>query len=614
LSKDISSITRNADNKKEEREENKKLQQAEQERGGRELKTELLYGAENAVRRGVYFMSNVKKGMDIYFDHRAPSIVVEVQEYRNGYLDIRRSGGKIRAFTEITKDNVYYCKELMKLVDELRHLDGVKGGIAVSESEYMATTVLEEAKPLTQVMYSNVKEVVEQAQYIFDTFWNKAIPAEDRIREIEEGIKPDFIETIRDPNQVQKITFDIVRSAEEEILAIFSTANAFDRQKRAGTIELLKEAADLRGIKVRILTPFDERIKKSEEEEEKEDDNGSNDDSDSNINNNKRVCNPTNNGKIKIQFIEPVLQTKVSILVVDRKFSLSVEVKDDSKDTSYKAMGLTSYSNSKSTVLSYASIFEALWIQTKLYEQLKEHERMEKEFIDIAAHELRTPLQPIISYNALALKNLIDKDEAMRVIDKQARRLQKLATDLLAASRIESGNLTYKMEKTKINDIILDVINSAAITTAKANNHHHHLDKKELSIKTELDSANSNIEIDADKDRITQALFNIIDNAIKFTSKGIIKIENHVYLDKNKIEIRVSDTGSGIPKDILPRLFSKFVTRSVGKGSQHGTGLGLFITKAIVTAHNGQITAFNNDDRGGATFTIVLPINRKGKS
>jgi signal transduction histidine kinase len=277
-------------------------------------------------------------------------------------------------------------------------------------------------------------------------------------------------------------------------------------------------------------------------------------------------------------------------------------------------MGLTSYSNSKSTVLSYASIFEALWIQTKLYEQLKEHERMEKEFIDIAAHELRTPLQPIISYNALALKNLIDKDEAMRVIDKQARRLQKLATDLLAASRIESGNLTYKMEKTKINDIILDVINSAAITTAKANNHHHHLDKKELSIKTELDSANSNIEIDADKDRITQALFNIIDNAIKFTSKGIIKIENHVYLDKNKIEIRVSDTGSGIPKDILPRLFSKFVTRSVGKGSQHGTGLGLFITKAIVTAHNGQITAFNNDDRGGATFTIVLPINRKGKS
>ena len=227
---------------------------------------------------------------------------------------------------------------------------------------------------------------------------------------------------------------------------------------------------------------------------------------------------------------------------------------------------------------------------------------------------MRTPLQPIISYNALALKNKIDKDVAMTVIDRQARRLQKLATDLLEASRIESGNLTYKMQKIKINDTILDVINSIAITTAKGK--HHQLAKKVLgpSIKTELDRANDNLEIDADKDRITEALSNIIDNAIKFTDKGIIKVENHVYIDKNKIEIRVSDTGCGIPKDILPRLFGKFVTKSVGrKTSQHGTGLGLFITKAIVTAHNGQIRAFNND-RGGATFIIVLPIYSNNKS
>jgi two-component system sensor histidine kinase VicK len=122
--------------------------------------------------------------MDICFDHRAPSIVVENEEYSNGYIDIRKRGAKIRAFTEIKKDNIHYCKKLMKLVDELRHLDGVKGGIAVSEREYMATTVLEETKPLTQVIYSNVKEVVEQGQYIFDTLWNQAISAEQRIREI----------------------------------------------------------------------------------------------------------------------------------------------------------------------------------------------------------------------------------------------------------------------------------------------------------------------------------------------------------------------------------------------------------------------------------------------
>ncbi len=107
--------------------------------------------------------------MDIFFDKNAPSIVVDIAEYKDGYKDIRKRGGKIRAFTEITQDNLRYCKGLIELVDELKHLDGVKGGVAVSENEYMATTLLQESSPLTQVIYSNVKEVVEQAQYIFDT-------------------------------------------------------------------------------------------------------------------------------------------------------------------------------------------------------------------------------------------------------------------------------------------------------------------------------------------------------------------------------------------------------------------------------------------------------------
>jgi two-component system, OmpR family, sensor histidine kinase VicK len=167
-------------------------------------KSEILYGVESAVGRGVYFMSNVKRSMDIFFDRRAPSIVTEIAEYRDGYIDIRKRGGKIRCFTEITKDNFRYCKELMKLVDEFRHLDGVRGGVAVSESEYMATTVLQEEKPLTQVIYSSVKEVVEQGQYIFDTLWNAAIPAQNKIREIEEGIVPYYTKVIDVPDSIIK--------------------------------------------------------------------------------------------------------------------------------------------------------------------------------------------------------------------------------------------------------------------------------------------------------------------------------------------------------------------------------------------------------------------------
>ena len=125
--------------------------------------------------------------MDIFFDKQAPSIVLGVEEYRDGYLEIRKRGGRIRAFTEITKENANYCRELLQLVDELRHLDGVKGAIAVSESEYMATTVLKESDPPTQVIYSNAKEVVEQGQYIFDTLWNNGVPAQQKLKEIEEG-------------------------------------------------------------------------------------------------------------------------------------------------------------------------------------------------------------------------------------------------------------------------------------------------------------------------------------------------------------------------------------------------------------------------------------------
>ena len=186
-----------------------------------EKRSEILYGVENAVGRGVYFMSNVKRRMDIYFDHRAPSIVVEIPEYKNGYIDIRKRGGKIRAFTEITKDNIHYCKELIKLVDELRHLNGVKGGIAVTESEYMATTLLEEAKPLTQVIFSSVKEVVEQGQYIFDTLWNTAIPAEQKIREIEEGVVPIRTRLINKQDEIIKQICHLNNSAER--LSICST-------------------------------------------------------------------------------------------------------------------------------------------------------------------------------------------------------------------------------------------------------------------------------------------------------------------------------------------------------------------------------------------------------
>lgn len=148
--------------------------------------TEVLTGTENAIRRGVNFMSNVRKNMDLCYDANAPSIVVDLAEYRNGYLNALKRGGRIRVITEINKENLQYCKQLTELVSELRHIDGVRGGMAVSESEYMATiSPLEGSTPLIHVVYSNMKQLVIHHQFIFDIMWDKATPAWKRIQELE---------------------------------------------------------------------------------------------------------------------------------------------------------------------------------------------------------------------------------------------------------------------------------------------------------------------------------------------------------------------------------------------------------------------------------------------
>jgi two-component system, OmpR family, sensor histidine kinase VicK len=256
--------------------------------------------------------------------------------YKNNYIAARERGCKIRLITEITKDNLQYCKELLNIVSEMRHLEGFVGGIAVSESEYMTTTTLKEKQLLTQVFYSNAREVVGQAQYTFTTFWSKAIPADQRIREIEYDIQREFIETISDPTEILELATRLVKSAKDEILVIFSSANAFARIRKSGRMNLLIQSALSYRITIKILTPFNDTI----------------------VNDVEIMQRKYRN--IEIKGIEPALQTKVTILIIDRSYSFVAELSDDTKSDSEGAVGLCSYSNSKSTVLSYVSIFETL--------------------------------------------------------------------------------------------------------------------------------------------------------------------------------------------------------------------------------------------------------------
>jgi K+-sensing histidine kinase KdpD len=519
-------------------------------------------------------------------NYTRPPLAILIEPIKNAFLDAKSRGIKLRYLTEITKDNIAYCKELITIVDELRHLDGIKGNFMISETEYLAPLILyEKDKTASQTIYSNVKELVEQQQYIFDTIWSKAIPAEQKIKEIEEGIEPEVIETIRDPIEVQLIGLELIKFATHEILVIFSTANAFHRQERAGAMELFKEATAERHVKIRILTPMDDIIKEKEQKFKEQ------------------------KHQIDIRNIDYPLQTKVTTLLVDRKFLLTVELKDDTKETSYEAIGLATYSNSKPTVLSYLSIFDTLWNQVDLYgelrdlyEQLKAHDKMQKEFINIAAHELRTPIQPILGLAEVLISkkgSVKQYNELIDAIIRNARRLQRLTEDILDVTRIESQqSLIIKKEQFTLNDLIRNTIHDIMIK--------REIENKNVKILYRPNKEEDLIFLKGDSQQIARVIFNLVSNAIKFTSRGtiLIKTKKEDYSGSdNRVIVSVKDSGSGIDHEISTRLFTKFVTKS-----ERGTGLGLFISKSIIESHGGKIWAENNADGKGATFSFSLPI------
>ncbi|MEM3063887.1 MAG: HAMP domain-containing sensor histidine kinase [Candidatus Nitrosotenuis sp.] len=225
--------------------------------------------------------------------------------------------------------------------------------------------------------------------------------------------------------------------------------------------------------------------------------------------------------------------------------------------------------------------------------RLQELDKMKTEFISIASHELKSPIQPIFGFAELAQSGDIDQKEAWDGVTTLAKKLQDLATNILDVTRIENNRLALYPQKTSLNSLIRD--NVAMLRAGIA---------KDVQIIEEL---GEDIEIELDRTRIEQVLRNLIGNAIKFTEKGTIRIKSSLNRKSGEVIVSVSDTGLGIPEDILPKIFGKFVTKGHERENLSGNGLGLFLCKGIINAHGGTITAKNNKD-GGATFEFSLPL------
>jgi nitrogen-specific signal transduction histidine kinase len=552
--------------------------------------TKVLYGVETVVNTIIEFLNRTNDVVYACVDQTRPVLTLDTLDLKNAFLYAKRRGVKLHYVTEITKDNISYCKQLMDMVDELRHLDGIKGNFYVSESGYLApATAHEVGKSASQVIYSNVTEIIEHQRYVFDSFWNKAIQAGDRIREIEEGIDLAKTEVIQSPQKIMDTFLDMIKLAKHEILLILPTINAFLREERIGTFELLKSSILERNVIVRIITPINDQIEAL-------------------LRNVSitlaKALPPELRGKDKkrqgglqvqrsaIQFKEAAVTT-VTILVIDRKVSLAIEKSDDTKPDFMEAVGLATYSNSEPTVVSYVSIFEALWKQAELVNQLEVHDKLQREFINIASHEMKTPTQAILGYSELLETDPKNNAEIIASLKRNANRLQRLTNDILEVSRIESQTLRLNKEKVNINEKIREIIDDVRNQIQNPND-----------LQINFLEAKHPVHLEADKTRLYQVIANLLTNAIKFTNEGTITVSADVNDNNNELIVTVRDSGEGIHSDIIPRLFTKFATKS-----NAGTGLGLYISKNIIEAHGGKIWAENNQDGKGANFTFTLPLS-----
>ena len=542
----------------------------------------VLQNVEEIIKRGKQVLESSVDylaclrigGLQLVYNNYFETLEKIMDKYKTGDHD------GVRIVTSIGKDNVELVRAFLRIGVQVRHVKNLPPiDFSVSDKEIVATILKSDYGELNQnLLVSNEAVYLSYFVSIFEELWKSGIEAENRIGAIEEGVDSEGIEIIQNPIEILTLRRNLLRSAQNEILMVFPATeyghHAGEEARINDLTELLRNAVE-REVNIRVVTSKEPPVREALQSLVEE------------LHEKQKV------NLLEMRYMEPHLQPRVSVVVVDRKFSLALELKDYTRHSiSVGIMGLATYSNSKATVLSYASMFETLWKQTEMYEQLKIHDRMQKEFINIAAHELRNPIQPLV-LSSESLKGSMPDEERISIVMRNARKLQILANEILDVTKIESNTLKLNKENIDLREIILygikDLQNYQTIAEGKVN--------------LIYEPSKEDIYVEADRDRVGQVISNLLNNSIKFTEKGTISIIAQKSADSQEVVVKVKDTGCGIDQEILPRLFLKFVTKS----DTGGTGLGLYICKSIIEAHGGRIWAENNKSEKGATFSFSLP-------
>ena len=619
---------------------------------------------KDTIERDWYFQDEILKLIyenyfELFKDNIKKMLLLNKMEQKNkpkSSLNKKDNIIGLRCILKITRQN-------MELVAKFLDIEGVyirhtstplPINFEVSDTKFTLSMRTYNKIDTSYVFSIQDISIVKYYKSLFEDLWNDGLDAMIKIKDIRsnKNAEEGFTELIENPDKTQQLLIHNIQKASKEILLILPSINAFFRYRKIGIFNILEkkllnislnnnirnEEGNSNKLLVKILTPTNYKLEKY-------------------ITNIYNRLKKTNKQKENIEFrrVESLSEIKSAYIIIDKKDLLTIELKDDSKDNFLDAIGSSLYSTTPTTVFSYISIFDTLWTQTELYESIRiandelqstteelreslqilanvnqeltitnemlnKHDKMQKEFINVAAHELRTPTQSIIGYCEMIDAFPENTQKYLEPVKRNAEKLYRLTEDILDVSRIESGTLKLEKSKFDLREIIVNLIED--LTTK--------MKKEENVIKSKKENIDKKINIQliypefyvqqplfvfADKNRIQQVLSNLLSNALKFTEEGVITINTETFMDtinnntnnveKEFVSIKIKDTGKGIDPEVLPRLFEKFATKS-----DRGTGLGLYISKNIIDAHGGKIWGKDNnkDGKNGAEFGFTLPL------
>jgi len=436
--------------------------------------------------------------------------------YVIGKILEKQQNGKHKGIRWITSINDNKDVELVKILlnkgIRIRHIYNKPFVNFVLSNNSFASTIEkkgEEGRLITSLLSSNDSLYLDHYNAIFEEQWKAGDDAEDRINDIEKGRSID-IEVIPSSKESLKLLYELFDFVKYEVLIILPSLNGFYRTEKSSGFKTLNELGS-KGLKIKVLSPLDYK----------------------NQDNLDKI--KSNYDHIQFRGLHSILQTINRITILDRSKTMILEIKDDVKDNFIDAFGLAIFVDGKSMASSYAAIFDSLWKQAEMYEQLQLQAKMQKEFINIAAHELRTPLQPILGLTEIVRNEIKDnphQKELLDIIISSTKRLKKLSEDILDVTKIESHSLNLNKENFDINAIILNIINDYEDRSNKK------------VVKFMYSFSSEKITVHADKNRISQVISNLIGNSVKFISEekeeGMISITTE---KKNSIDNSQKNSG-----------------------------------------------------------------------